>query len=135
NLQSGNVEERSFNGTSVSKLGQGTGMLGLPGDFTPPSRFVRSAFFVSETPKDLERKDAVLEAFRILSQADIPTGAVVDPKNGYKDETLYTGIMDTNKKAYFVKCHDNINLQSFYLEDFSDKQEITFVELKKEMDI
>lgn len=133
NLQSANVEEKDFNGVSVSKLGEGTGMLGLPGDFTPPSRFVRSAFFVSETPKELKRNEAILEAFRILSQADIPTGVVVDPQNGYKDETLYTGIMDTNKLAYFVKCHDNINLQSFYLADFQDKKEVTFVELKKEM--
>ena len=132
-LQPENIEERSFNGTSVSKFGEGTGMLGLPGDFTPPSRFIRSAYFVSETPKDLKRNDAILEAFRILSQADIPTGAVIDPKNGYKDETLYTGVMDTKKKAYFVKCHNNIDLQAFYLDDFQEKKEITFVEWKKEM--
>ena len=132
-LQAENIEQKEFNGTSVSKLGEGTGMFGLPGDFTPPSRFVRSAYFVSHTPKNLEHNAAVLQAFRILSQADIPDGAIVDPKEGYTDETLYTGIMDTKKKTYYVKCHDNINLQTFSLSDFENKEEVTFVELQKEM--
>lgn len=134
-LKSENIEQKEFNGTTVSKLGEGTGMFGLPGDFTPPSRFVRSAYFVSQTPKDLEHNAAVLQAFRILSQADIPTGAIIDPAEGYTDETLYTGVMDTEKKAYYVKCHDNINLQTFSLSDFEDKEDTIFVELQKEMSL
>lgn len=134
-LKPENVEETTFNEATVSKLGEGSGMVGLPGDFTPPSRFVRSAYFVSNTPKDLEREAAILQAFRILSQADIPTGAVVDPKEGHRDETLYTSVMDTHKQAYYIKCHDNINLQSFYLEDYKNNKEITFTPLKKKMNL
>lgn len=132
-LQAENVEETVFNEATVSKLGEGSGMMGLPGDFTPPSRFVRSAYFVSHTPKDLEREAAILQVFRILSQADIPTGAIVDPKEGHRDETLYTGVMDTDKKAYYIKCHDNINIQSFYLKDYKNKKEIAFIPVEKEM--
>lgn len=133
NLQPENVEERNFNGIAVSKFGEGSGLIGLPGDFTPPSRFIRAAYFVSNTPKDLERQSAILQAFRILSQADIPTGAVIDPQEGNDDETLYTAVMDTHKKAYFVKCHDNINIQPFYLDDYKNEKEIKFIELKKHM--
>ena len=134
-LRSENIDESTFNEETVSKLGEGSGMVGLPGDFTPPSRFVRSAYFVSNTPKNLQRQEAILQGFRILSQADIPTGAVIDPKEGHNDETLYTSVMDTHKKAYYIKCHDYINIQSFYLEDYTDKKEIIFIPLKKEMNL
>lgn len=132
-LQPENIEETTFNEATVSKLGEGSGMVGLPGDFTPPARFVRSAYFVSNTPKDLKREAAILQAFRILSQADIPTGAIVDPIGGHCDETLYTSVMDTDKHAYYIKCHDNINLQSFYLEDYKNNKEVMFIPLEKEM--
>lgn len=134
-LQSENVEEKDFNGVTLSKFGEGSGLVGLPGDFTPPARFVRAAYFVSHTPKDLKRQEAILQAFRILSQSDIPTGSIIDPQAGNDDETLYTAVMDTYKKAYFVKCHDNINIQSFYLEDFKDEKEIKFIELEKQMSL
>lgn len=135
NLQAENVESGSFNGKGLSKFGEGSGMIGLPGDFTPTSRFVRSVFFVSNTPKDLDRNSAILQAFRILGQADIPTGAVIDKTTGHADETLYTSVMDTKEGAYFIKHHDNINLQSFYLDDFKDEKEIKIVEIKKTMNL
>lgn len=133
NLQPENIEEKQFNRNSVTKFGEGSGLVGLPGDFTPPSRFVRAAYFVSNTPKDLARSAAILQGFRILSQSDIPTGAVIDPKAGNNDETLYTAIMDTETKSYHIKCHDNINIQSFNLKSYRDETDIKVINLKKEM--
>lgn len=132
-LQPTNIQQNEMNGVSLTKFGEGSGMVGLPGDFTPPSRFVRAASFVSATPKDLERQQAILQGFRILSQSDIPTGAVIDPILGHRDETLYTSIMETTKKAYFIKSHDNINIQSFYLEDYADEKEAVFIDIEKTM--
>lgn len=134
-LQPENIESTLFNNVPVSKFGEGSGMVGLPGDFSPPSRFVRAAAFVSHTPRDLCRQSAILQGFRILSQADIPIGAVIDSKEGHKDETLYTAIMDTKKKGYFIKCHNNINIQPFYMDDYKDKREIVFTELDKKMNL
>ena len=54
-------------GVEVKKLGEGTGMLGIPGDFTPPSRFIRASYFVSETKDNYTREIALLQGFRILS--------------------------------------------------------------------
>lgn len=134
-LQPSNVQQNNMNGVTHLKFGEGSGMIGLPGDFTPPSRFVRAASFVSATPKDLERNAAILQGFRILSQADIPTGAVIDPVEKHRDETLYTSIMDTKKKAYYIKFHDNINIQPFYLDDYKDEKDVCFIGLKKTMDL
>jgi choloylglycine hydrolase len=53
----------------------GCGLLGIPGDFTPPSRFVQAVFFSkSAIPAD-NCIDAVLQIFHILNQFDIPPGS------------------------------------------------------------
>jgi len=135
NLKPENIDEMRLGEVTISKFGEGTGMLGLPGDFTPPSRFVRAAYFVSNTAKNLERTEAILQAFRILSQFDIPTGAIVNPKEKHKDETLYTAVMDTKEIAYFIKCNQNINIQPFYLKDYADEKEVKFISLEKVMDL
>lgn len=132
-LQKENIESKSFSKQTVSKLGEGTGMMGLPGDFTPPSRFVRAAYFVSETDKEMNRNAAILQGFRILSQFDIPKGAILDKDAGHQDETLYTSIMDTNKKTYSIKCKNNINIQNFSLEDFKDTTTVKMIDLEKTM--
>lgn len=135
NLKPENTKEGNFNGNKITQFGEGTGMLGLPGDFTPPSRFVRAAYYVSNTDKNLDRNSAILQGFRILSQFDIPEGAIIDPVEKHQDETIYTSIMDTEKLSYFIKCHTNINIQKFSLNEFKDERDINFIELKKVIDL
>lgn len=43
--------------------------------------------------------------------------------------------MDTEKISYHIKCHTNINIQSFYLKDFQKEENGQFIELVKEMDL
>ena len=75
NLTVNNVPPIDLGGMKFSGFGQGTGMLGLPGDFTPPSRFVRAvAFSHSALPVDTAY-EGVLQAFHILNQFDIPKGS------------------------------------------------------------
>ena len=44
NLLPGAAESRQFGGVKLNPIGGGSGLLGIPGDMTPPSRFVRAAF-------------------------------------------------------------------------------------------
>ena len=75
NMTVNNVPKFDVDGKAIKGLGQGSGMLGIPGDFTPPSRFVRAvAFSKSALPVETAR-EAVLQAFHILNQFDIPKGA------------------------------------------------------------
>lgn len=107
--------------SKIKPFGLGSGMLGLPGDFTPASRFVRAWYFVSNTDKNMESTDALMQAFRILNQFDIPKGAIIDPVNNHNDETLYTSTMDSTNLTYHLKCQSNTNIQSFNLKDFKDE--------------
>ncbi len=80
-------------------------MPGLPGDLTPSPRFVRTVAFGQSviTPKTGE--DAVIEAFHILNQFDIPAGASRDREknehgNVAANYTLWTSASDLKAKRY-----------------------------------
>ena len=75
NLRSGSSQPLQLaNALQVKPLGGGTGMLGLPGDFTPPSRFVRAAMLQSSAPLLPDAQQTALQAFHLLNSFDIPIG-------------------------------------------------------------
>jgi hypothetical protein len=43
--------------------------------------------------------------------------------------------MDTKEIAYYIKCNENINLQGFYLKDYTKEKEIRFISLEKSMNL
>lgn len=109
-LRSENYESVRLKGNTYSKLSNGTGALGLPGDFTSPSRFVRAMFLLNATLGGdtlHSNEDAILGGFRILNQFDIPEGSVVEPKeNSSKPPTMevtsWTSMADlTNLRYYY----------------------------------
>ena len=94
----------------VNPIGHGNGFLGLPGDFTPPSRFVRAAFFKSTAPVLATPRETMLQCFHILNNFDIPIGMNF-PKNEIPDlpsATQWTSVIDlTNKEVYYKTFYNN----------------------------
>lgn len=74
NLFPGTASAQELNGLSLRSFGAGSGFLGLPGDVTPPSRFVRAAFYQSTAPIQESILSTVLQSFQILTNFDIPIG-------------------------------------------------------------
>jgi choloylglycine hydrolase len=96
----------------LKPFGQGTGMLGMPGDFTPPSRFVRAVAFSQSVLPSKTGHDAVIEVFHILNQFDIPKGAAREDEkdehgNVVADYTLWTSAVDLKSKQYFFRTYEN----------------------------
>lgn len=52
NLYPGTAQAKTLDGTALTSFGAGSGFLGIPGDVTPPSRFVRAAFYQATAPKN-----------------------------------------------------------------------------------
>lgn len=50
---------------NVSPFGVGTGFLGLPGNITPPSRFVRASFYTNNLPILSSNQEGIEQAFHI----------------------------------------------------------------------
>ena len=110
NFSMTNVPPVQLGPIKLLPFGQGSGMLGLPGDFTPPSRFVRAVAFSQSVPKTGD--DAVLEAFHILNQFDIPRGAAREHEkdehgNILADYTIWTAASDLKAKQYYFRTYEN----------------------------
>jgi choloylglycine hydrolase len=113
NTSVNNVPQIEVAGKEIKGLGQGSGMLGLPGDFTPPSRFVRAvAFSNSALPVD-SAHEGVLQAFHILNQFDIPKGAARGIENGQEvaDYTLWTSVSDLTNRRYYYRTFENSRIR------------------------
>ncbi len=82
-------------------FGAGFGAIGLPGDFSSASRFIRAHFLLKNSGTDYS---GTVQVFHILDNAAIPCGAVLtaEDKNHY---TTYSCCMDTEKKSYFFKTY------------------------------
>jgi choloylglycine hydrolase len=108
-----NVEKIDLAGKEIKGLGQGSGMLGLPGDFTPPSRFVRAVAFSKTALPVATAKDGVLQAFHILNQFDIPKGAAQGIEHGKEvyDYTLWTSAADLKNLRYYFRTYDNSRIR------------------------
>ncbi len=74
NLYPGTASAKTIDDLSLASFGAGSGFLGIPGDVTPPSRFVRAAFYQSTAPRQTTTDKAVLQGFQILNNFDIPVG-------------------------------------------------------------
>ena len=108
-----NIEKIDLGGKEIKSLGQGSGMLGLPGDFTPPSRFVRAVAFSKTALPVSDAKAGVLQAFHILNQFDIPKGAARGHEQGQEvaDYTLWTSASDLKNRRYFIRTFQNSRIR------------------------
>jgi choloylglycine hydrolase len=112
NFSMTNVPPIKLGPVVLKPFGQGTGMLGMPGDFTPPSRFVRAVAFSQSVLPSKTGRDAVIEAFHILNQFDIPKGAAREHEkdehgNVLADYTIWTSAIDLKARQYFFRTYEN----------------------------
>ncbi len=104
NLSSLGTGARQFGGTNVTALGQGGGAMGLPGDFTPPSRFVRAAFMRHWMSPPANADEAIQGIAHVLNTVDIPLG-VAQSKDGEQvmtDYTQWVAIKDLSRNRLMI---------------------------------
>ena len=77
------IEDMNF-----APLGGGSGMIGLPGDFTPPSRFVRAVAFAKSARPTATGTETMYELFRILDNFNVPLGAAEGEESKTKLEGM-----------------------------------------------
>lgn len=141
NLSDENLQPVSLGDVKLAPFGQGTGMLGLPGDFTPPSRFVRAAVFSQTVLPVSTGREGVLQAFHLLNNFDIPKGAARDGKPNAQghveaDYTQWTSACDLQSKKFFFRTYDNSQIRSVDLMKMPiDGKEIATISMQGEEQI
>lgn len=106
NLSPYQYEEVNWEDMRLIPFGQGAGGFGLPGDFSPPSRFIRAAFLKSHVDVPKTSEESVITFFRIMESVSIPKGIVRTQRN-VNDYTQYTCCMNLKTSEYFFKTYNN----------------------------
>jgi choloylglycine hydrolase len=116
NFSMSNAPDVKLGSVTLKPFGIGSGMLGMPGDFTPPSRFVRAVAFSQSALPSATGSDAVLEAFHILNQFDIPKGAAREHEkdehgNVLADYTVWTSAIDLREKKFYFRTYEDSHIR------------------------
>lgn len=79
NLKAGDAAPLKLGTDTLKSFSRGTGLLGLPGDFSSPSRFVRASFFSNMIIEQPDGPSTINQAFHILNNFDVPFSTVFAP--------------------------------------------------------
>lgn len=144
NLYAGNAPTQEINGSEIFSFGAGTGSLGLPGDITPPSRFVRAFYYLSTMKQALNNMEGISSAFHILNNFDIPIG--VEYTKEYKNHipkdmisaTQWTSACSLKEKEFYYKSMFDEEIKKIDLKkiDFANiKYQVEDMDKEKELKI
>ncbi len=92
----------------------GMGALGLPGDFSSESRFVKAFFLKTNSVADQNEASSVSQMFRILDGVGMIRGAVID-EDGKHDITVYSSCINADKGIYYYKTYDSSLISAVYM--------------------
>ncbi len=112
-------------------LGAGSGFLGIPGDYTPPSRFIRAVAYTQTARKTPDGDETVYEVFRIMDNFNLPLGSAEGPEaapellKGMRSSTIWTTAADTRNLKYYYHTQHNRKVRMLDLKriDFSSNKE------------
>lgn len=97
---------RFSNTLALEPYSLGMGAMGLPGDLSSPSRFVRGAFAKLNSVCDENENSSVSQFFHILGAVAQQRGLVKTQKGEY-EYTLYSSCCNTDKGIYYYTTYEN----------------------------
>ena len=127
NLHPGDVAPQPLDSLTLRPFGAGSGLFGIPGDVTPPSRFVRAAFYQATAPQQETGLQSVLQSFQILNNFDIPIGVEFSRGQTPTDipsATQWTASSDVTNRVIYFRTMYNSTIRSF------DLKKINFAKVK-----
>lgn len=93
-------------GVKLRSYSRGMGAVGLPGDLSSPSRFVRAAFVKCNSVSSERETDSVGQFFHILGAVEQQRGCCV-LENGETDITAYTSCCNADRGIYYYTTYGN----------------------------
>ena len=108
-----------------SSYSRGTGAVGLPGDYTSQSRFVRAAFVAKNSYSGSGEEESVNQFFHIMNSVAMPMGCV--QVGDAFEYTRYTSCCNVDRGIYYYNTYDNPEIKSVSMGDVDlDGNELIF---------
>lgn len=98
--------ENRFGAAHLKTYSRGMGAMGLPGDVSSASRFVRAAFVKLNSVAGESENESISQFFHILGSVEQQRGCVVLPDGSF-ELTAYTSCINTDKGIYYYTTYEN----------------------------
>ena len=99
--------ECSFGGDfAFDEYSSGLGAIGLPGDVSSTSRFVRAAFAKANSVSIEDEESAVSQFFHLLSFVHVPRGMCITARDTLFS-TVYSACINADRGIYYYTTYDN----------------------------
>jgi choloylglycine hydrolase len=105
NITPHDAENRFAPGISLEPYSRGMGTMGLPGDLSSASRFVRAAYTKLNSVSGESEAESISQFFHILSSTSQQRGTVI--YNGAYEITYYSSCCNTNLGIYYYTTYEN----------------------------
>ena len=91
---------------NLKKYSNGMGAIGMPGDWSSQSRFVKASFVKMNSVCGTTEVESISQFFHILESVAHPRGAVNMGNNIY-EITLYSSCCNVDRGIYYYKTYEN----------------------------
>lgn len=115
------------NRLSLTTYSRGMGALGLPGDYSSSSRFVKACFVKENSVCGNSESESLSQFFHILGSVAHPRGSVRLDENNY-EITVYSSCCNTCKGIYYYTTYENNQITGvdMYLENLDGQELISY---------
>lgn len=104
--------ENRFSGQlALTPYSRGMGALGLPGDLSSQSRFVRAGFVKLNSVSGQAEEESVSQFFHILNSVAQPRGCCRVGQGQY-EKTLYTSCCNCDRGIYYYTTYENSRISA-----------------------
>ena len=127
NLSAKQPKNHFSNKLNLHPYSRGMGALGLPGDLSSSSRFVRAAFVKEHSVSGHSELESVSQFFHILGSVEQQNGCC-EVENGQYEKTIYTVCYNASKGIYYYTTYYNhqISAIDMHREDLNGAQLIRY---------
>lgn len=116
NVSNAPATNRFSAGYEIRPFSNGMGGIGLPGDFSSASRFIRAAFVKLNSISGATEPESVHQFFHILSSVSMPRGSVRMGDDGY-EITRYSCCCNTDRGIYYYTTYENSQIIAVDMHD------------------
>lgn len=126
-------ENKFAKGLCLEEYGRGMGAIGLPGDLSSQSRFIRAAFVKMNSVSGDGEKESVSQFFHILNSVDQQRGCCELEDSKY-EITIYTSCCNASRGIYYYTSYDNHQITGVDMqkEDLEGSELIRYQMVKEE---
>ncbi len=106
---------------TLAPLSRGVGAVGLPGDLSSTSRFLRAVFAAAHTESGSSEREEVARFFHVASTVFVPLGCVL-AEDGSPVCSVYTACGCTDTRTYYVSTYGRREVRAVTLDGIPDTE-------------